>query len=145
MAFADYKPLRTKISFGNELQYSGSIRALNVADISRIYAIFEPEIEQIFDTFVVDGEFDVNLIVGNFPGLITLTLRVAPDLITEIIVTASGEDDARETIMSMALADQADVIGGILGITAKAEGGLGKLLGVVISLLQKSGKAKTGA
>lgn len=145
MAVADYKPLKTEIRFGNDLQYSANIRALNPTDISRIYGLFEPEIEQIYDTLVIDGEFDVSRLVENFPSVIALTLRVAPDLITEIIVTSSGEDDARETIMSMALADQADVIGGILGITAKAEGGLGKLMGLVIALLQKSGKAKTGA
>lgn len=145
MAFADYKPLKTEIRFGNDLQYSANIRALNVADLSRIYGLFEPEIEQIYDTLLIDGEFDASRLAENFPSIIALTLRIAPDLITEIIVTASGEDDARETIMSMALADQADVIGGILGITAKAEGGLGKLMGVVIALLQKSGKAKTVA
>lgn len=145
MAFADYKPERTEVRFGPDGRYSAQIRALNVTDISRIYGIYEFEIEDVYRSLLTNGEFDPENLVSRLPSTIASILRTAPDIITEIIVTSSGEEEARAAIQSMALSDQTDVIGAILGITAKAEGGLGKVFGIVASLLKASLEGKSAS
>lgn len=147
MAFADYKPERTEVRFGPDGRYSAQIRALNVADLSRIYGLYEAEIEDIYRSLPTDGNFDPENLISKLPITIAAVVRAAPEIIIEIIVTSSGEDSvaARAGIQSMALSDQTDVIGAILGITAKAEGGLGKVFGIVASLLKANLQGKSAS
>lgn len=128
MAFADFRPHYLKVTdrAGNEL---GQVRALNESDLSLLWQKHEDAMELVFQSVTSEG-VSPDLMVG---AAAVAAIKVAPDMVTDLICLASGESDWDATfraVSTMPVGMRLEILGAILRLTAESEGGLEKLLGL---------------
>ena len=128
MAFADFRPHYLKVTdqAGNEL---GKVRALNESDLSLLWQKHEEAMETVYQT-ATNGVPGSDEALG---ALAVAAIRIAPDLVTDIICLASGEPDWDATfaaVSTMPVGMRLEILGAVIRLTLEAEGGLEKLLGL---------------
>lgn len=128
MAFADFRPhyVKVKDQTGNEL---GQVRALNEEDLSLLWQKHEDAMETVFEA-VSAGKSAPDEMMGSAA---LVAIKTAPALVTDIICLASGEPDWDATykgVSVMPVGMRLELLGQIVNMTLKAEGGLEKLWGL---------------
>lgn len=129
MAFAAYRPhyVTVKSSSGDEL---GQVRALNDTDLSLLWQKHEEAMETVYQA-VTKGRDDADL---NLADAAMVAIRTAPDLVTDLICLASGEDDWAETFRAVSLMPfgmRLEILMTVVDLTLNSEGGLEKLFGLL--------------
>lgn len=136
MAFADFRPhyVKVKDQSGNEL---GQVRALNEEDLGLLWQKHEDAIETIFEAVTAAKSVSQDVL-----GAAAITaIRTAPALVTDIICLASGEDDWDATYKGVSLMPvglRLELLGQVVNLTLKAEGGLEKLSGLFAMMRPKA-------
>lgn len=152
MAIRDYKPFRNTIRISDRSEDTVTLRAINYHDISRIFQLYEDQLEEVFVKIVgPNGEFDISRLFQDIFGTIRTVIVVAPGALSELILVSADEDEddeARVAVQMMSVEDQTRIIAEIVRLSATSEGGLGKLLDVVkraVAMFAVAASEKTAA
>lgn len=135
MAFADYKPFYLKITDqdGNAV---GQVRALNDADLTLLWQKHEETMESVFQTLGAGAGAQPGQPVNwaeAAPAVALTVARTAPDLVSDIIALASGEewDAAFQGASQMPLGLRVSILSAVIQLSLGSEGGLEKLFDLV--------------
>lgn len=136
MAFADFRPhyVKVKDQAGNEL---GQVRALNEEDLGLLWQKHEDAMETVFAA-VSAGKTAPDEMMGSAA---LVAIRTAPALVTDIICLASDEEDWDATYKGVSLMPvglRLELLGQVVNLTLKAEGGLEKLSGLFAMMRPKA-------
>lgn len=135
MSFADYKPYYLKVNDqdGNAV---GQVRALNDADLTLLWQKHEETMESVFQTLGAGSGAQPGQPVNwseAAPAVALTVARTAPDLVSDIIALASGEDwdAAFQGVSQMPLGLRVSLLTAVIQLSLGSEGGLEKLFDLV--------------
>ena len=147
MAIRNYRPFRNEIKISEHSDDTVTLRAVNFQDISRIFQIYEDQLEEVFVKLLNPaGAIDPAGLFDDIFGTIRTVVVVAPGVISELILISAEEDDdaeARVAVQMMSVEEQTRLIAEIVRLSATSEGGLGKLMDVAAKAVAAFAAAAT--
>lgn len=110
--------------------YICKVRPINDVDFSLIFSRHEEAMDIILNAISNEHSgIDINV-----DGIASIAIKSAPKLITDVICLSSDEEDwdkMSESVSLMPIGLRLNIFSAIIRITLEAEGGLGKLLGLL--------------